>query len=251
MPLGNYYFSTTARNDVAGRASLRSTPYSWSANLQANSVTYTNMAPNGTGMIYSGGFDVNNGTSWENAQARTNYSAPIYIDGSTVTQPTSTEIWPYGQGTRTTAQGFPVNSIGPYDPLGGADQKINEGDYGWYILSYVDFTTDPLDTNEFMLGYMNMTVNTYVNNTHIQICPWIINSATPAGKISLQTQFQFDVILPMIGPADSFRTSIDRNFALTGSSTIYYYGYAVRVLTTSAVPYFDQFEIILKQNKIS
>jgi len=102
-----------------------------------------------------------------------------------------------------------------------------------------------------MIGFMRLTINTYVNDTHIQLVPWVIASSTAPGQIVLQTNLQQDYILPMIGPNDSFRTHITDNFNFVGSASILYFGYAVRVLTLTAVPYFDEFQVSIKQNKTS
>ena len=117
LPVGNYYFSTTARNELAGRAGFSSSIYNWGANLQANSVTYTNLSPGATGAVVVTSYDVPGvGVPVSTASTSTRNIPliyPGYASGGSY-------IFPYAQGTATTANGYSANSTSAWTPAASA-----------------------------------------------------------------------------------------------------------------------------------
>jgi hypothetical protein len=249
LPVGNYYFSTTARNELAGRASLSSSVYNWGANLQANSVTYTNMTANGTGYLKARQWSmVTSNGAFEDAASRTNYVAPFYIDGATIN---SNYLNPYAQGTATTANGFIANSTGSYTPAAANEQDIIEGADGWYIITYNDWTTDVLTPGELITGNISLGVTTDTINTHVQICPFVISNVTPVGKLTLLTQFQKDDIITYDANYIGYVNNINDLSSFTATTTdTYYSGYCARNITANSTAYFVQAIFQEKQNKI-
>ena len=165
LPVGNYYFSTTARNELAGRASFSSSLYSWNANLQANSVTYTNMNPNVNvqnnlaGYIYEVSnqagntvvLPVNINTFGNVNSAPTgNWAVPKYIN---VTYSGTGGVFPYAQGNALTTQGYAANSTAAYTPALSAQLVLQNGDLNWYAAEFKELggntvsSTETLQTN--------------------------------------------------------------------------------------------------------
>jgi hypothetical protein len=173
LPIGNYYFSTTARNDIAGRASLSSTQYNWTANLQANSVTYTNMSNSVAVSSFMGGFSysVSQGgtvTIPVDVASRATPNEPYYIDGTTVG---SSYYYPYFQGTSSTANGYQANSTASFTPALATDAAITNGQNNWWIHQYL-MLASPISNVENIL--LDIT-STFVSNvdTTIQITPML------------------------------------------------------------------------------
>lgn len=148
LPIGNYYFSTTARNELAGRASFSSAQYNWGANLQANSVTYTNISNvvTVTTPLASYGYEV--GSSITNG-----YTLPVNVNtfGNVTigafgvpkylasTYSGGGGIYPYYQGNSSTSDGYANNSTAQYIPGRASFLTINNGDLNWYVVEYSDF----------------------------------------------------------------------------------------------------------------
>ena len=252
LPIGNYYFSTTARNELAGRASFSSSLFNWGANLQANSVTYTNMTANGTGYFKFAGWNMKfaNGV-FENAATRTNYIAPFYIDGANIN---SNYLNPYAQGTASTANGFVANSTGYFTPSDSALQDITEGDDGWYIITYNNWTTDTLTPGEAITANFTLGIITDIVDTQIQLVPFQIFNDTPVGKITLDVASQKDATVTYIANNIGYINSVIDNglFTVGGGpgAAVYYSGYCARNMTANSTVYFTNASLVEKQNKI-
>jgi hypothetical protein len=196
LPVGNYYFSTTARNELAGRASFSSTVFNWNAGLQANSVTggangaiqsntitnnnifpatilggsisantitYTNMG-SGTGaenIIATYNYEVaepvpnivnlpvNITTFGSNVKAN-NYDTPKFVNGTTVS---STEYYPYYQGTSLITNGYLANSTSQYNPADATQFSDLSGVDDWYAVDYKTFSTAVSAAESFRMEY--------------------------------------------------------------------------------------------------
>ena len=192
LPIGNYYFSTTARNDLAGRASFSSTAYNWTANLQANSVTYTNLTPGATGLAVVTAYDVANYGSNINiplaASGTSTRNIPLIYPGSNVA---AGYIFPYAQGNSTTANGYAQNSTSNWTPNGAAilyiADSVNSYD-NWYKLIDVDVSYGVWTTNEFIISTATFNMYSDTANTVVQVAPYArFNYDT--GNNVLQTQF--------------------------------------------------------------
>ena len=264
---GNIYWSTTAKNRFVGIQSNASTPISWAGanvstydpmsntggisgnNVASNSITYVNLAPTATGYIYRSSWDISNFGTWEDATTRVDYEAPFLIDGANVYQPANTIYWPYSQGTANTAQGFAFNSVAAFDPLDNATQIITEGDWGWYIHSFLDLTVDPLDTSERIQLQFATTVVCNDSDVHLQYCPFGVFTGSP--DLNLFTNNQFDHIFTFDSaniPADSYRELHSYYVFGSGSASIEYLGMMVRNISNTTV-YFDNSTLTGRQIK--
>ena len=172
LPVGNYYFSTTARNDLAGRASLSSSIYNWGANLQANSVSFTNLNTSLIkSQILSSEFFVipilSTNTVIPPVDITTNFNVPVYIDGTAVG---SGYVFPWYQGNSSTANGYLANSTSSFNPATASVLSITNGTDNWWIFMY----------SEPPGGYQNgWTAGTPLEasfvsdaSSQIQICPF-------------------------------------------------------------------------------
>jgi hypothetical protein len=180
-PIGNYYLSTTARNEFAGRTSASSSVFNWNANLQANSVTYTNIsntvaveAPLKLWTIAIADVVANTVTMPVDVTTA-NVNDPIYIDGTTVG---ANYIYPYYQGTSTTANGYIANSTSSFNPAGASFLYLSAGTDGWWPISYEN-TGNVYDAGQ---EYMRLISDgTFVSNanTTLQVIPFYTVDTDP------------------------------------------------------------------------
>jgi len=97
-------------------------------------------------------------------------NVPITVSG---TYPGANYIWPWLQGTSSTADGYDANSTGPYEPGGAAllTGWADSGDFDWYELFYQDFASNPFLTNEFITINVSIQITSDVASTEVQIAP--------------------------------------------------------------------------------
>ena len=258
-PIGNYYLSTTARNDFAGRTSASSALFNWTANLQANSVVFTNISAIGFGELMLDCFDlgtddpfagfiditdpVNFGDYYQPAVIPAAYSGGGAIS--------STKYMPYVQGTATTADGFLANSTAPFAPDLGAGILVGpNGSQAWWINSFLVPTQEILSPESGVETACNWILQTTGSNTHIQFCPWaIFTGSTPPGEIELQTYQSQDFILNPSGAPAIFE-SVSRADFLSGSANITAFGYAIRCLSSTDDVYVMSQTVTARQVKL-
>jgi hypothetical protein len=236
---GNYYWSTTARNQSSGTRSNSSTVLNWAgANIQpydSNSNTggvSTNQIQNGavtfaqialgtltyglfntssvtpTQLINIVGFEIADGvgnvvTMPVDVASRTTFTEPFYITG---TNPGSNYIFPLYQGTSTTANGYYANSTSAWNPAEADNWARQDGDWDWYTMIYATFTGNTYQPGEFLLLKTSAQFVSNVNAT-IQLAPIVTTTVTPGD---------------FIGTDDSM-TTIDliANKPVTYNSTLY------------------------------
>ena len=192
-----YYWSTTARNDVAGRQSNSSSSFAWAGlavstyNSVSNTggITFTNLGLNtGASLLMSsysysvagsGGpvtlpVDI---TSFGTSIKTANFDIPKYITGTTVS---STEYYPYYQGTSSTADGFLANSTSQYYPSSAGFLNTYNGDNDWWVVDYNTFNGITVPTTQsYLISYfMQVVANA---NTTIQLSTF--STASSAGDI--------------------------------------------------------------------
>jgi hypothetical protein len=181
LPIGNYYFSTTARNDFAGKVSLSSALFNWGANLQANSVTYTNMSP-GLSVEQRLIFwtvaiaDVSaNIVTMPIDVTTANVNDPIFMNGTTVG---TNYIYPYYQSTSTTANGYLANSTSSFNPAYASFLYMTAGTDGWYPINYENVGTVFSGGTEYMRLISDGTMVSNANAT-IQMVPFYTIDTDP------------------------------------------------------------------------
>jgi hypothetical protein len=239
LPIGNYYFSTTARNELAGRASLSSAQYNWGANLQANSVTYTNMSNTVTVTtpLASYGYEVPNTIT-------NGYTLPVNVNtfGNVATGAFGVPkylnttyfggggIYPYYQGNSTTSAGYANNSTAQYIPGRAALLTVNNGDLGWYVTEYKAFTSGTyVSSSESLNISSDFQVVANTDNTLLQIAPFITYSSNP-GLVIVDTSGLASYILMAGVPV-----YISLRDNLFGGNVIDGGGYVSRILTSARV----------------
>jgi hypothetical protein len=248
-PVGNYYLSTTARNDFAGRTSASSSLFNWTANLQANSVTFTNIEPTGFGFLSTDNWDLTQYapaafTGFNDLVTDPLPGVPCYLLG---TAPPAAGAWPFVTGTATTAAGYLANSTSAYNPYQASQLVISHGQSGWYFLNVYNLD-DPLDTTEALQYWNEWQITTDPPNTWIQFCPFVKFTTSPAGKVQLPTQLVFDSLLYETYP---WTYDISNNNLITGDATITYAGFAIRNNTPGATIYINSASVVGRQVKLT
>jgi hypothetical protein len=241
-PIGNYYLSTTARNEFAGRVSASSSVFNWSANLQANSVTYTNMTGVNTvapvaGIAYSIS-EANVVTMPVDVASKITPNEPYYIDG---TNPGANYLYPYFQGTSSTANGYNANSTSMFNPAGAADSSVTNGQDGWWIHQYTGLPVTISPPDNIVL---DLTCQFVANaECAIQITPMITFSTS--ATYTKDDQFTTTLYL-----GANQGLTFEQQKAYSGSATIDGGGYMIRNLTAGARLYSVSSSILISKQKV-
>jgi hypothetical protein len=198
--------------------------------IKDGQIDASKMVPNsGVGPVYFQYYDpVNSGVIPDASSTATRnicLSYPSY-------DPTPNDIYPYAQGTSSTANGYQANSTGPFAPNGAAIQDCNEGDSGWYKLAFVDISSDPFNQGDIIqeMGQFNFITDT--PNTRLQICSYFKNTAMTEDMRVLTAQLQtIDII--ETDPWPYFAT-YNVTSTYSGATPTTEIGIAVRNLTPGA-----------------
>lgn len=154
LAAGNYYWSTTARNNTSGKRSNSSGVLNWGgANIQpynpntntggiignqisSNTVPYRSIGPGLTAVsLLSDNFYFTSPTNLPvDVTSRTSLNQPIYIIG---TDPGSNYYYPYYQATSTTANGYDANSISSFNPFNAVTWQRADGDWDWWVVNWL------------------------------------------------------------------------------------------------------------------
>lgn len=195
LDANTYYWSSTARNKQAGRQSNSSNSYVWSgpsvstfnANTNVGGITYAFLGL-GTGaesVIASYTYQIGNPTSnvvYPPVDATTfssnvktaNFDTPKYLNGSTVS---TTDYFPYYQGTSSTANGWLVNSTSQYNPPKASQYTDYNGTGNWYAVDYKLFSQTVSASEVFKFTYNAQFVSDA--NTSVQLVNMVTFSAGP------------------------------------------------------------------------
>lgn len=122
-------------------------------NIQGNTIQYDNLAPSAGGLqqiakldFKIGDFGANVVTTPIDLSTTTganwvNINVPFYLDG---TNPGANYIYPYYQGTSTTANGYDANSTSSFNPANAASLTFFQGDDNWYVYTLATFDPEVL-----------------------------------------------------------------------------------------------------------
>jgi len=237
LPIGNYYFSTTARNELAGRASFSSSLFNWGANLQPNSVTYTNISNTVTATTplatygYTVGSSITNGyTLPVNVNTFGNvtlgaFGVPKFLAS---TYSGGGGLYPYYQGNSSTSDGYANNSTAPYIPGRASFLTINNGDLNWYVVEYSDFDGGQIvNTTEQLNIRSQQQVVSNVNCT-LQVVPFV--TTTTNGNLCLIDTQTIGTYFLTAGVPER----INYISSIFGATTINGGGLIARTLTSSS-----------------
>jgi hypothetical protein len=230
LPIGNYYFSTTARNELAGRASFSSSIYNWGANLQANSVTYTNIGNTVavSSLLAAFAYEIQSGSTITipvDISTRATPNEPYYLDG---TNPGANYFYPFFQGTSSTANGYLANSTGMFTPAGASDADLTNGQTDWWVHNFLLLPTTIAPTENMIIDVQSQWVSNA--NAVIQISP-MVTTTTSAGYVK---DDQFTTTLYMVA---NQALSFERQAEYSGSSPIDGGGFMIRNMTPGARVY--------------
>jgi hypothetical protein len=137
-----YYWSTTARNELAGRQSNSSSSFVWAGpsvttwNGNTGGITFSQMSPKAFGPYVGSEYQIYQGIGSSpllpvNVTTSATRNVPILIPGTTVS---STLYWPWAQGTSTTSDGYGANSTSVYAPAEAALIPYSDGTQNYYTL---------------------------------------------------------------------------------------------------------------------
>jgi len=164
LAAGNYYWSTTARNNTSGKRSNSSGVLNWAgANIQpynpntntggiignqisSNTVPYRSIGPGLTAvsLLADGTYYADPIDFPVNVTSRTSLNQPIYIIG---TDPGSNYYYPYYQATSTTANGYDANSISSFNPYSAVTWQRADGDWDWWVVNWL-YVNTPIAAGE-------------------------------------------------------------------------------------------------------
>ena len=248
-PIGNYYLSTTARNDFAGRTSASSSLFNWNANLQANSVTFTNIEPAGFGFLSLDNWDLiiyapSAFTGFNDLVTDPLPGVPCYLTGPSLP---STGAYPYAMGTSTTAAGFVSNSTSAYNPYGASQLITTHGGEGWYFLNIYNLD-DTLTPAEALQYWNQWQITTDTASTEIQLCPFVKFIGLPANHVQITTQLTFSTTLYETYP---YTYNITNNDIIQGNANISFAGIAIRNLSPGATIYINSAAVPARQVKLT
>lgn len=200
LPPGTYYWSITARNNIAGRQSPSSAPFVWGGpnvttydpTSNTGGITFSQMAPGATGAVVVTSYDVPNyGGSLQVPVAASGTSTrniPLIYPGS---NPGASYIFPYAQGTATTANGYSTNSTAAWTPGTSALLYISTGvnSYqNWYKVIGVNLSSVTWEDTELIVSQGTFNVSSDAANTLYQIVPYA-RFSNDTGNYVLQTQY--------------------------------------------------------------
>lgn len=155
-----------------------------------------------------------------NVTTTSDRNRPLIFTGS---DPGTSNIWPWGQGTTP-------GMTGPYVPLEALSIGISEGDDGWYKAIYWDTSVDKIDTGEMGMVNMNLYLMTDTENTIIQICNYLIFEGDPT-TILLQENIFSSHLLAL---ADPHPVTISITDVGTGEAAVIEWGYMIRNITSGS-----------------
>ena len=178
---GTYYWSATARNNVAGRQSNSSAAFTWvgpsvttfDTTSNIGGVRFNNISNDVVSALKAaGGYSYKiDSVTVVYLPVDTTTSPPVdkpqYINGTTQT----TKKYPYYQGTSSTADGYFANSTAPWLPGDASTFLWTTGINGWYALHGFTFFT-PLTTSEFVQVDLD-TQFVSDSDTTLQLVPYI------------------------------------------------------------------------------
>jgi Putative phage tail protein len=262
LPAANYYWSTTARNNTAGKRSGSSPVLNWGgANIQpydpntatggvsgnqvkANTLNLNNMNSGlnvqefAAGYFYLTSNPVSNTvitpvdiTGLGNITTG-NWDTPKYLD---VAYSGSLSIYPLYVGDASTTEGYLANSTSSFNPGEASQFDIYNGDYNWWVLENA-----PLAIPTGFASYMYYTTQIVANaNCTIQIVPFLSLSTD---VVTVQTQLLDTINLTANNPI-----YIDKRYQLSAASSITHNGILIRSLTASANIVFPRGRFVLNK----
>lgn len=183
LPPATYYWSTTARNELAGRTSASSSAFVWGGpgvtsydpSTGQGGITYQQINSSlGIAQTFAGvNWSVTSlGVTPVDVTTTATRNIPVYIDGVSIP---STNRYPWIYGTSNVAAGtngnnfYAVNSTSSYNPANAELLLIDDGDDNWWKIVYKDFPAGSVSNSESLIGAFGIVLFSDTDNTLIQI----------------------------------------------------------------------------------
>lgn len=245
---GTYYWSATARNDVAGKQSNSSAAFNWVGPSVTNydktsnigGVTYNNMQPNGAGFLAYHTFDprTTGGGPPVLVTSTSQRNRALIFPGTAIG---ANDVFPWYQGTGS-------GSTGPWTPNIAQVQAIAEGTDGWYKAIYVDLSSDNLQADEIGQLWGTLGFLGDVNNIQYQLCRYACFTGS-ATSLQLQTR---SMQTYFTGFKEPYPTHITISDWAAGSGTgIAEWGYMIRNITPGSNLSMFHGALSVKQQKLN
>jgi len=247
---GTYYWSSTARNDLAGRQSNSSASFNWVGPSvtpfdpagNVGGITYDDMQPNGAGFLAYSNFDPRNGNLPILVTSTGVRNIPLIFPGTTIS---GTNVFPWYQGTGAT-------STGSWTPDADQVELVSpEGTNGWYKAIYVDLSGDNLLSTEIGQLWATLGFLGDVNNIQFQICRYAVFTGT-SGLIQMQSR---SLSTYFMGFKEPYPQHISINDWASGSSVygsgISEWGYMIRNITLGSNLTMFHGTLSVKQQKLN
>jgi len=251
LPPATYYWSITARNNQAGRQSPSSSPFVWggpnvtgydpTANLGGITFTNLNSSLERREILANVGFFIakvsnNTVTPPVNLTTSTTDNVPFYLAGTSVG---SSYVFPWYQGTSSTADGYLANSTAPYYPAIASVLSIANGSGNWWKMMYATPTAGSfgagwtvqlellftmmanVDTEIQLAGFYNLNGAPLTNLVYTSIMTSYIMKANQPLSIVYTTTWGTATNIKGFGMMVRNMTSGSTITGSTGSLTIY------------------------------
>jgi hypothetical protein len=242
LPPATYYWSTTARTTESGYKSAASASYVWAGPQvttydpvsNTGGLSFNQLSPSATGAVVVTSYDVPNaGGSLQipvAATSTTTRNIPLIYPGSA---PGASYIFPYAQGTATTANGYAANSTAAWTPAISTLLYIStslSSYQNWYKLIGVDLSSVTWDDTELIISQGTFNVSSDTATTLYQIVPYV-RFSNDAGNNVLQTQYLQTYTTTN---ADPYTSIASFTINLQASSEVIEVGGFIRNITASS-----------------
>lgn len=216
--------------------------------IQSNTITFNNMTSSGdiyvmkriANYIYQTSDAANltvippTDLSTYGAVSTINTARPKYLD--TQYSGTTTDLYPYYEGTSSTADGYDANSTGPFTPASAAQLKLTNGQTNVYCVEYKPYDGTiriPVDENVLCEFAGQFVANV---DCTIQFMSFVTNNTFPNDMIIDSESFD----TYNLKANEPTRIDLERKIALESSTPGTFNtgtGFAMRLMTASANVY--------------
>jgi hypothetical protein len=200
------------------------TPFSCATlKVGGGGITFNQMAPDATGLAVVTAYDVSNFAGNINipiaASSTSTRNIPLIYPGSNVA---SGYVFPYAQGSATTANGYSSNSTAAWTPNTAALLNISASAnsyQNWYKLIDVDVSNGTWTTDEFIISMATFNIYSDTPNTIVQIAPYARFSDTLSTNF-VQTQYLSTFTIPNVFPSTNVISVTYNNRAVDTVSSL-------------------------------
>jgi hypothetical protein len=166
------------------------------------------------------------------------YNIPVYLDG---TDPGANYIYPYFQGTSTTANGYLANSTSQYYPWNASVLNMPDGTDNWYIFTALQTANANPTLTSGRPVQLELDMQVAANaNTSIQVLPIYTNS----GNTYL---FGFTSLMDTVECPANTPVTVNKQDAISYLGGQDAYGYAIRNIGANSRATIQSCSFIVRQ----